>query len=77
MHAKPARQNGCEPKVSFVFSVTCSPVSIADARPWPTDLLTYHPFERDDTQFTSSEEKRAAGAHKPCLQLPRLSLWWF
>jgi hypothetical protein len=70
-------QNGCEPKVSFVFSVACSPASIADARPWPTDLLTYQPCDRDDTHTISSEERRAVGAHKPCLQLPRLSLWWF
>jgi len=33
----------CSPSASFVFSVTCSPVSIAEASPWPTDLLTYRP----------------------------------
>ena len=34
--------NACLPRVCFVFSVTSSPVSMADARPWPTDLLTFN-----------------------------------
>jgi hypothetical protein len=74
MQAAVISQNECEPRVSFVFSVTCSPVSIADARLCPTDLLTYDPCGRDETHVTSSEERRVASAHKPCLQLPRLSL---
>lgn len=37
--------NVCLLSFSLVFSVTCSPVSIAEASPWPTDLLTYRPWK--------------------------------
>ena len=46
----------CEPNVSLAFSVTCSPVSIADARPRPTDLLTYQPCGCDGSYVTFPKE---------------------